>query len=199
MSEKTARRNRRTQKLACRSINPFIRYYWQLRDSLGGYYSSQMIGKIAAYRWKFMRYHDKLPYIQAAKQQLLRRRRAARSRKYWLVIYFSPYKYNKIVVRNHLWRELSFDYPENWWWKETYYIEFLVANIISKNLYFIINRLFKRTKKKRVLYALLLTYMIKVNCKKSISLYAIASISSNFLRSESDIDLTSVSPIRSLS
>lgn len=33
--------------MACRSIKPFIHYYWQLRDSLGGYYSSQTIGKIA--------------------------------------------------------------------------------------------------------------------------------------------------------
>lgn len=132
MSEKTAKRNKKTQKLACRSINPFIRYYWQLRNSLGGYYSSQMIGKTAAYHSEFMRYHDKLPYIQAAKQQLLHQRRAARSRKYWVVIYFSLYKYN--MVHSHLWRtfiQLSWKLMT----KEKSYTQFLVVDIVLKCLF----------------------------------------------------------------
>jgi len=75
-------------------------------------------------------------------------------------------------------------------------MQFLVANI-SKNLYFILNRLFNRTEEETYfIRSFVNVYMIKVNCKKSISVYAIASISSNFLRSESDIDLTSVSSIR---
>jgi len=53
-------------------------------------------------------------------------------------------------------------------------MQFLVANIISKNLYFIINRLFKRTEEETYfIRSFVNVYMIKVNCKKSISVYAI--------------------------
>jgi len=53
-------------------------------------------------------------------------------------------------------------------------MQFLVANIMSKNLYFIINRLFKRTEEETYfIRSFVNVYMIKVNCKKSISVYAI--------------------------
>jgi len=52
-------------------------------------------------------------------------------------------------------------------------MQFLVANIISKNLYFIINRLFKRTEEETCfIRSFVNVHMIKVNYKKSISVYA---------------------------
>lgn len=65
----------------CRSINPFIHYYQSLRESFGKQHSSRVIAKIAAYRWEFMEPHVKERYIEAARKQWLRRRKAAMARK----------------------------------------------------------------------------------------------------------------------
>ncbi|KAG7199001.1 hypothetical protein KM043_013153 [Ampulex compressa] len=72
-----ARNKRKKQGLSCRSINPFIYYYWKLERVLGRDYSSQVIAKIAARRWEFMDRLEKLRYVQQAKRQRIRRRRSA--------------------------------------------------------------------------------------------------------------------------
>lgn len=78
MKEKSAKRK---AIVKCRSINPFIHYYQNLRESFGKQHSSRVIAKIAAYRWEFMEPHAKERYIKAARKQWLRRRKAAMARK----------------------------------------------------------------------------------------------------------------------
>lgn len=97
--------------MACRSIKPFIHYYWQLRDSLGGYYSSQTIGKIAAYLWELMRHHDKLRYVQAAKTAAAPPwKNGEISQILSSNIFPFPYKKNNVVVHE---KKLSFVFGLN--------------------------------------------------------------------------------------